>query len=149
MFFIAVILVILGTFSLFTFLSVVVLKSLQKNSSFYYTKKKFIYISSMIYRIKQNALSLASICIICTMVLVTLSYTVTLFVGKNEFRDFTSPSDVNISIYAGVNADKENMFGKVHDVIPEAEKRGIKLNKLGSEVVIDENTVNNAGGCKT
>lgn len=143
MFFIAVILVILGTFSLFTFLSVVVLKALQKNSAFYYTKKKFIYISSMIYRIKQNALSLASICIICTMVLVTLSYTVTLFVGKNEFRDFTSPSDVNISIYAGTSTDYENMFDKVKDVMPEAEKYGIKLDKLGSEVIVNEKTGNN------
>lgn len=71
LFFVAVILVILGTYCLFTSGSIVFLKLLRKNKKYYYQTRHFISVSGMLYRMKQNAVSLGNICILSTMVLVT------------------------------------------------------------------------------
>ena len=93
LFFLAVILVILGTYALFTSTSIAALKLLRRNKSYYYQTKHFISVSGMIYRMKQNAAGLASICILSTMVLVMVSTTTALYAGMNEMfswytRDF-------------------------------------------------------------
>lgn len=84
MFFIAVILVIIGTYLLFTAGSIVLLKALRKNKNYYYKTKNFISISGMIYRMKQNAVGLANICVLSTMVLVMISSTFSLWNGMND-----------------------------------------------------------------
>lgn len=84
MFFIAVILVMIGTYSLFTAGSIAALKLLRKNNKFYYNTKHFISVSGMLYRMKQNAVGLANICILSTAVLVMLSTTVSLYVGLED-----------------------------------------------------------------
>ena len=84
MFFIAVILVMIGTYTLFTAGSIVALKLLRKNKKFYYKTKNFISVSGMLYRMKQNAVGLANICILSTTVLVMLSTTVSLYVGMED-----------------------------------------------------------------
>ena len=71
-FFIAVVCVILGTYALFTAGSVALLKGLRKNKKFYYQTKHFSAVAGMIYRMKQNAVGLANICILSTMVLVKI-----------------------------------------------------------------------------
>ena len=73
LFFVAVICVILGTYALFVAGSVALLKMLKKKKSFYYQSKYFTAVSGMIYRMKQNAVGLANICILSTMVLVMIS----------------------------------------------------------------------------
>lgn len=73
LFFVAVIQVILGTYCLFTAGSIAILKLLRKNRRFYYQTNHFIAISGMIYRMKQNAVGLANICVLSTMVLVMVS----------------------------------------------------------------------------
>lgn len=94
-FFIAVILVIIGTYLLFTAGSIVLLKALRKNKNYYYKTKNFISISGMIYRMKQNAVGLANICVLSTMVLVMISSTFSLWNGMNDVlnnfypREFT------------------------------------------------------------
>ena len=93
LFFLAVILVILGTYALFTSTSIAALKLLRRNKAYYYQTKHFISVSGMIYRMKQNAAGLASICILSTMVLVMVSTTTSLYAGMNEMfswytRDF-------------------------------------------------------------
>lgn len=93
LFFLAVILVILGTYALFTSTSIAALKLLRRNKAYYYQTKHFISVSGMIYRMKQNAAGLASICILSTMVLVMVSTTTALYAGMNEMfswytRDF-------------------------------------------------------------
>ncbi|MDE6936257.1 MAG: FtsX-like permease family protein, partial [Oscillospiraceae bacterium] len=75
MYFVAVGLVIIGTYCLFTAVSIFILKALRKNKNFYYKTSHFIGISGMLYRMKQNAVGLANICILCTMVMVMLSGT--------------------------------------------------------------------------
>lgn len=84
LFFVAVILVIIGTYLVFTAGSIVLLKAMRKNKNYYYKTKNFISISGMIYRMKQNAVGLANICILCTCVLVTLSSTICLYKGIQD-----------------------------------------------------------------
>ena len=99
MFFVAVILVMIGTYLLFTTGSIAVLKALKKNKSFYYQSKNFISVSGMIYRMKQNAAGLSNICILSTAVLVTLSTTFSLYVGLEDVLKEFHPQDVIIVTY--------------------------------------------------
>jgi len=84
MFFVAVLLVIVGTYFLFMAGSIALLKGLRKKKNYYYQTRHFISVSGMIYRMKQNAVGLASICILSTAVLVMVSGTVSLYAGIEE-----------------------------------------------------------------
>ena len=84
LFFVAVILVIIGTYFLFVAGSIFVLKALKKNKRFYYNKKHMPAVSGLLYRMKQNAVGLASIAILATGVLVMISTTVSLYAGAEE-----------------------------------------------------------------
>lgn len=99
LFFIAVLLVIIGTYCLFVAGSISLLKFLRRNKSFYYNKKNFIAVSSMFYRMKQNAVGLASICILSTMVLVMVSTTFSLYIGVQDALDTRYPSDLELQLY--------------------------------------------------
>lgn len=80
----AVICVIIGTYCLFIAGSIKVLRMLKRNKKIYYKPDNFISISGLIYRMKQNAVGLASICILCTMVIITMSTTVSLNIGGSN-----------------------------------------------------------------
>ncbi|NCC67103.1 MAG: ABC transporter permease [Clostridia bacterium] len=97
LFFLAVLLVIIGTYLLFTTGSVTLLKALKNRKSYYYQTRHFISVSGMIYRMKQNAVGLANICILSTMVLVMLSSTVTLNVGMEDVLNTRYPADIIMS----------------------------------------------------
>lgn len=84
LFFVAVICVIIGTYALFTAGSIAFLKLLRKNKNFYYKTKHFISVSGMLYRMKQNAAGLAGICILSTMVMVTIGASLCIFSGVGE-----------------------------------------------------------------
>lgn len=92
-FFIAVILVIVGTYLLFTAGSIVLLKILRANKRYYYKTKHFIGISGMLYRMKQNAVGLSNICILSTMVLVMISSTSALMIGSDDLISSRYPYD--------------------------------------------------------
>lgn len=94
MFFAAVILVIIGTYCLFCACSIAVLKMLRKNKGFYYKLKNFTTVSGMMYRMKQNAVGLANICILSTMLLVTVSTTVSLYIGAEDSLRNEFPRDI-------------------------------------------------------
>lgn len=98
-FFYAVVLVIIGTYMLFTAGSIFILKALKNNKRYYYKTKHFISVSGLIYRMKQNAVGLANICILSTMVLVMISSTTSLMFGLEDIIDGQYPND--ITIYAG------------------------------------------------
>ncbi|WP_352415577.1 ABC transporter permease [Oscillibacter ruminantium] len=87
MYFIAVLLVIIGTYCLFTSVSIAVLKALRANKKFYYQTDHFIGVSGMLYRMKRNAVGLANICILSTMVLVMVSGTLSLYLGSEAALD--------------------------------------------------------------
>ncbi len=99
-FFVAVIMVILATYLLFIAGSVVFCRLLQKKKSYYYQTKHFVSVSSMIYRMKRNGAGLASICILCTMVLVMLSSTVCLYFGSEDSIQARYPRNVNLYVRA-------------------------------------------------
>lgn len=99
LFFVAVLLVILGTYFLFTAGSIAFLKLLRKNRSYYYQTKHFTTVSGMIYRMKQNAVGLANICILSTMVLVMISTTVSMYVGLDDELENRYPAEIGINIY--------------------------------------------------
>lgn len=97
-FFPAVILVIIGTYLTFIALSVVVLKALRKNRRYYYKTSHFATVSGLIYRMSRNAAGLASICILSTMVLVTVSTTVSLYKGLDAYADVRWPQDMTLTL---------------------------------------------------
>ncbi len=96
-FFVAVIIVILGTYLIFIAGSVVFCKMLQKNKAYYYKPNHFVSVSSMVYRMKRNGAGLASICILLTMVLVMISSSACLYFGSEDALDGRCPNDVNIT----------------------------------------------------
>ena len=97
-FLLAVILVMAGTYLLFTAGSIVILKFLRRRKSFYYRTGNFISISGMLYRMKQNAIGLASICILSTGVLLMISMTVSIYFGMNDIMLNRYPYDVDMSV---------------------------------------------------
>ena len=96
-FFLAVIMVIIGTYLVFMSGSVVFCKLLQKNKKYYYKPNHFVSVSSMVYRMKRNGAGLASICILLTMVLVMISSTTSLYFGEEDSLKNRCPNDVNIT----------------------------------------------------
>ncbi len=97
LFFLAVILVIIGTYFLFVTGSIFVLKLLKKNTRYYYSKKHMPAVSGLLYRMKQNAVGLASICILATGVLVMISTTVSLYSGMQDTLDRNYPQHYYVS----------------------------------------------------
>ncbi len=107
MFFLAVLLVVVGTYCLFTAGSIAVLKMMRRNKKYYYQTKHFISVSGMIYRMKQNAVGLANICILSTMVLVMVSGTVSLYAGVDDIMNSRYPRDISITGYDDMTKDQK------------------------------------------
>ncbi|SFP26025.1 putative ABC transport system permease protein [Oscillibacter sp. PC13] len=97
LFFVAVILVMLGTYCLFTAGSISLLKCLRANVKFYYQTRHFTAVSGLLYRMKQNAVGLANICILACMVLVTVSGTLCLYLGAEKSLDGKYPDDILVT----------------------------------------------------
>lgn len=130
MFFIAVLLVIVGTYCLFTAGSIALLKLLRKNKKYYYQAKHFTTVSGMIYRMKQNAVGLANICILSTMVLVTVSTTVCMYLGIEDILTVRFPKEVIVTThYAAMPENPETIETALDDSLA-ASGRGI-LSKCG------------------
>lgn len=98
LFFVAVIMVIIATYLLFMSGSVALCKVLQKNKRYYYQKQHFVSVSSMMYRMKRNGAGLASICILCTMVLVMISSSGSLYFGANDAIRARFPRNIDITV---------------------------------------------------
>lgn len=94
MFFVAVLLVIVGTYLVFITTSIAILKAMKLRKSFYYTPKHFVTVSGMLYRMKQNAAGLASIAILSTMAMVTIGTTASLYLGVERTLEKSYPMDV-------------------------------------------------------
>lgn len=133
LFFVAVIFVIIGTYALFTAGSVTLLKCLKKNKKFYYQSRNFISVSGMIYRMKQNAVGLANICILSTMVLVTISTTVSLYIGQESMRRDYYPMDVSF-----IGAAETTDFSEIEKIVV-AEKTSAKV-ETTNELSFDMST---------
>lgn len=97
LFFVAVIMVIIGTYLVMISGSVLFCRLLQKNKKYYYKPNHFVSVSSMVYRMKRNGAGLASICILATMVLVMISSTTSLYFGAEDALSSRYPREINIS----------------------------------------------------
>ena len=113
LFFVAVIMVIIGTYLIMISGSVLFCRLLQKNKKYYYKSNHFVSVSSMVYRMKRNGAGLASICILATMVLVMISSTTSLYFGEEDALASRYPREININfttldtlIYKDGQADK-------------------------------------------
>lgn len=127
LFFIAVVLVIIGTYCLFTAGSIALLKTLRKNKNYYYRTKHFTSISGMIYRMKQNAVGLANICILSTAVLVMVSTTVSLYISVDEELANICHNDIAITFF---NLESEDYEKHVDAVKAEAEKQNRVISNM-------------------
>ncbi|AGA59459.1 ABC-type antimicrobial peptide transport system, permease component [Thermobacillus composti KWC4] len=140
LFFVAVILVIIGTYCLFTAGSIAVLKALRRNKRFYYRTNPFIAVSGMIYRMKQNAAGLASICILATMVIVMVSSTVSLYIGLEDALRTNYIREISVSASDTTPDD----IKQVDDAIAETVKiRGLSIHnpirlRYASEAAIQD-----------
>ncbi len=115
LFLLAIILVIIGTYLLFIAGSILILKALRRNKKIYYRATNFPVISGLIYRMRQNGAGLANICILCTMVLVTVITTLSFYVGVQRSVKEEAPYDVVITS----NFEKRESFEKMNEVIKE------------------------------
>ena len=97
-FFVAVILVIIGTYLLLVAGSVLLCRVLQKNKKYYYRPEHFVSVSSMAHRMKRNGAGLASVCIIATMILVMISSSSCLYFGAEDAANMRYPRDINITL---------------------------------------------------
>ncbi len=113
MFFVAVLLVIAGTYCLFTAGSIALLKLLRKNKQYYYHARHFTMVSGMIYRMKQNAVGLANICILSTMVLVTVSTTVAMYAGTEDSLTEMYPEEISVTTYFDRLPEQEDVISGV------------------------------------
>ena len=107
LYFLAVFLVIIGTYCLFTAVSIVVLKALRRNRRFYYQTRHFIGVSGMLYRMKRNAVGLANICILSTMVLVMVSGTLSLYLGSEDAMRQQFPGNVAVTAHYDTAQDAD------------------------------------------
>ena len=119
-FFPAVILVIIGTYLTFIALSIVVLKALRKNRRYYYKTSHFATVSGLIYRMSRNAAGLASICILSTMVLVTVSTTVSLYKGVDAYAAVRWPQDMTLTLMTDTQTNTVPDVAPVLQVVDDA-----------------------------
>ena len=129
LFLLAVLCVIFGTYLLFIAASIAILKLLKKNKRFYYKSNHFTAVSGLVYRMKRNAVGLASVCILSTMVLVMVSVTSSMMIGIDPMIDKEYPHDVYMRVHTISSGDKfEKLF---------SEKMEIKNIRRTSEMLLD------------
>lgn len=119
LFLIAAILVMIGTYCLFSSVFLAVLKLLKKNNKFYYQKNHFINLSSMLFRMKQNAVGLSNLCILSCMVIVIISMTLSIYFGSYDSLKQNHQYDVNVTFFAGSNDDIALFNEAVNEIVPD------------------------------
>jgi len=120
-FFSAVLLVVMGTYFLFTSGSVSMLKGMKKNKKFYYKQANFITISGMLYRMKKNAASLVNICIFATMSIITVVCTIAVYFGTAGINNYQYPNDVEINFMSNEFENKDSFQKAVQTSAEEAQ----------------------------
>lgn len=121
LFFLAVVLVIIGTYFLFTAGSIAALKMMRKNKTYYYKPNHFISVSSMVYRMKQNAVGLANICVLATTVIFLISTTVSLYVGMDEAVETRYPKDIAVTFHNISENQAESLATVIKEEVKKAQ----------------------------
>ena len=128
-FFYAVVAVIIGTYLVFMAVSITVLKIMKNNKNFYYKPKNFISVSGLLYRMKRNAVGLANICILSTMVLVTMGSTSALYAGMEKSYNERFPRQLMV---AGYNSTNEKLKEIENNAKLSAKEAGTEVQDLVS-----------------
>ena len=134
LFFVAVVLVIIGTYLLFTASSIALLKRLRNKPNYYYKTRHFIPVSGMIYRMKQNAVGLANICILATMVLVMVSGTVCLYLGTDDALKTAYPTDIVVETGAPVGNARESIKTAIAKAVTQ---NGLEMTNISDFCYLD------------
>ena len=122
-FFVAVVMVIIGSYLIFIAGSVMLCRLLQKKKSYYYKSNHFISVSSMAYRMKRNGAGLASICILATMVLVMISSTSSLYFGCEASVKRFCPKDISINLYFDQSSMTKENISDLRNIIKSYEDK--------------------------
>lgn len=128
--FIAVILVIAGTYELFISVSIALLKILKRNKPYYYQTTHFITVSGMLYRMKRNAVGLANICVLSTMVLVIIATTVCLYVGLEDSLKTNFPKEISSTLYLNHIPNASDKTYLIEQIVAAGEEQGRKLTEV-------------------
>lgn len=154
-FFPLVIVVIIATYIVMEYGSIAFLRAVKANKRIYYRPSSFIAISGMIQRMRQNARSLATICILSTMLVVTVSGTLSLYAGREDMLHEFNPHDVEISIHfvdkdngypLPDKAEQERIIGDIEQLlINSAAKHGVKISKERFVAGYDDSQYYDAG----
>ncbi|RNF38972.1 FtsX-like permease family protein [Planococcus salinus] len=134
-FFLAVLFVIIGTYLLFISGSIFILKAMKKNKRIYYRPGAFISISGMLYRMKQNAVGLANICILASMVIIAVSTTATMFIGAEETLENSYPYENNMKVFGDsedIGAINSRFFELQEQLREETEAAGLEVTEMES-----------------
>ena len=122
-FFIAVILIIIGTYLVLIAGSVLLCRILQKNKAYYYKTNHFVSVSSMAFRMKRNGAGLASICILLTMILVMISSTSALYFNREETLTTRYPNQLSVTANnEGILENYEEVISKMENAVSECAK---------------------------
>lgn len=121
-FFIASFIVIIATYALFIALSVFILKVLRKKKNYYYRPEKFLFISGMLYRIKSNAISLATVSIVLTTLIIAMASSINVYKGLDSSAKNILTHDVIIDI-----SYREDNYA---DIVKQIESLSIKPKDL-------------------
>lgn len=143
LFFVAVVCVILGTYALFAAGSIALLKILKKRKNFYYKSRNFTAVSGMIYRMKQNAVGLANICILSTMVLVMISTTICMYMGMDDILKTRYPREFEVTAYNPDSGQEEKIRKIIEEEVSRAgvsEKGRVEYHYGGAATVKEGNS---------
>lgn len=156
---IAILLVIIGTYCLFTAGSIAVLKLMRRNKSYYYKARHFTSISGLLYRMKQNAVGLANICILSTAVLVTMSTTVSLYIGLPGLIRTRYPRNIIMHLSGVAAEDIESIDSTIAGILSQysqTENNTIRMRQCSMPVlqngtqlskVLDTSTMSDGKAC--
>ena len=139
LFFAAVICVIIGTYFLFTAGTTFVLKCLKNNKKYYYRGNHMPAVSGLLFRMKQNAVGLASIAILATGVLVMISTTVSLYSGVMDIVERNYPSHMYFAAYRNVGGRYEPLSaGEMSGIVRKvADKNGLKIKEIKDDSYLE------------
>ncbi|MDY3919115.1 MAG: ABC transporter permease [Candidatus Limivivens sp.] len=146
LFFVAVAAVIAGTYLLFGAGSIFMLKMLRRRESFYYQPRHFISVSGMIYRMKQNAAGLASICVLSTGVLILISVSVSLYFGGSQALRIRYPRNIAVAVK---NLSSEQCGRMEEQIMDLAQEAGISMENVMKERVLNVELYQETDGCFT
>jgi len=135
LFFAAVILVIIGTYCLFVSGTVFILKCLKKNKKYYYRKRHMPAVSGLLFRMKQNAVGLASIAVLSTGVLIMVSCSVSLHCGVEDTMDASYPREMYLSAY---RVDAEKLIPVSYDTLSRVVKNAAEENNVAINGIQNE-----------